>query len=687
MIRLLLSTWLLSIAALPAEIQAFKITHPTPEESPPIPIPIRGEILLKSSDTLKLLPPTPSAEEPRILEFEAFTITPPTSLSLSPLRAPDSPHPPLALPPPGHSETWVPYRHKITTMPRDWSAILLHFHLPQDGEIRIRSLTWRKERPGEFSTQKNPSTSVPSALLDEELSRAYPASLTSVHIGPEEITIRGETGGSESTPIYLAEIPMDRLINDPDRFEQTTAISPAADGTFEATLPRIRQRLGKPYDRLTSRWRLVTTSPAGHLPISHARYPSEIACRSPELPPPHIRSKKGLGGWTTTRLPDELRQLDIAAVTVNLPIDSLIARKNSPDALPYTWQGRTYHASRRTLAKFDATLRKAAEENTVVSLILLVRNPARGGAPSQIAHPAATPQGTYAMPNLISQEGIAAYGGLLNFIAERWSLPGFPHGRVHHWIVHNEIDAGWTWTNAGEIEALPYMDLYQRSLRLTDLIIRQYDPHARAFISLTHYWAKPGPPAFYGSRTMLELLTRFTSAEGDFPWALAYHPYPSSLRNPRTWQDKDATFSFDSPKITPRNIEVLDAWMNRPEMKYQGTVRPIHLSENGFNSPTYSPQNLTDQAAAMAYAWKKIAPLPSIQVWHYHNWIDNRNEGGLRIGLRRFPDDESAPLGKKPIWHLYQDLGTPREAHASAPYLETIGIPQWSDILHTDTIR
>ena len=89
----------------------------------------------------------------------------------------------------------------------------------------------------------------------------------------------------------------------------------------------------------------------------------------------------------------------------------------------------------------------------------------------------------------------------------------------------------------------------------------------------------------------------------------------------------------------------------------------------------------------MAYVWKKLAPLDSITAFQYHNWIDNRNEGGLRIGLRRFPDDESAPLGKKPIWHLYQDLGTPREAHASAPYLETIGIPQWSDILHTDTIR
>src|SRR5690606_3732739 len=102
------------------------------------------------------------------------------------------------------------------------------------------------------------------------------------------------------------------------------------------------------------------------------------------------------------------------------------------------------------------------------------------------------------------------------------------------------------------------------------------------------------------------------------------------LFNPRTWEDAGATFSFATKKITPRNLEVLDAWMLRDDMRYRGQIRPVHLSENGFNSRDYSPERLKEQAAGMALAWKKLTDLRTIEVWHYHNWIDHPDEGGLR---------------------------------------------------------
>jgi hypothetical protein len=186
---------------------------------------------------------------------------------------------------------------------------------------------------------------------------------------------------------------------------------------------------------------------------------------------------------------------------------------------------------------------------------------------------------------------------------------------------------------------------------------------------------------------LIDLLVRYENAEGDFPWALAYHPYPQNLFNPRTWEDHQATFSFESPKITPKNLEVLDAYMKQPALLFRGKVRPVHLSENGFNSKDYSAKELADQAAGMALAWKKMAKLSSIESWQYHNWIDNRHEGGLKIGLRKFPDEPGDPFGKKPIWHLYQALGTPDEDKLAAPYLPVIGITSWDQVLHTAPIR
>ena len=482
---------------------------------------------------------------------------------------------------------------------------------------------------------------------------------------------------------------MDIVLDDPRSWQTLVGIKPEPDGSFKIDIPRRRQRDGFDYDRLTSRWQLVRKSAAGATPLSHARYAEWVDCRSPQLPSANPKNKKGLGGWHRGRFPDELDQLGISAVTVNLLVNSCVSLKAEPGTVPFQWQGRTYYAREKKLADLDETFREAQKHGAMVSAILLLSNPAKSADPvvKLMGHPDALRQGTYAMPNVTSPEGIALYGGILNFMAERWSRPDGKYGRVHHWIIHNEVDAGWVWTNAGDKPAIVYLDLYQRSMRLMDLIARQYDPNARPFISLTHHWAHHGAAHWHGSKLLVDLLVRFTRAEGDFPWAMAYHPYPQNLFNPRTWEDEQATFSFDTPKITPKNLEVLDAYMKQPDLLYHGKVRPVHLSENGFNSKDYSPKELEDQAAGMALAWKKMAILSSIESWQYHNWIDNRSEGGLRIGLRKFPDEPGDACGKKPIWHLYQALGTPEEDAAAEPYLKTIGIRSWEDALHREIIR
>jgi len=188
-------------------------------------------------------------------------------------------------------------------------------------------------------------------------------------------------------------------------------------------------------------------------------------------------------------------------------------------------------------------------------------------------------------------------------------------------------------------------------------------------------------------REVLKHLLAFSRVEGDFDWGIAHHPYPESLREPKTWLDQKATFAFDTPLITFKNIEVLDAWVKRPEHRYLGRdVRPVHLTEQGPNSRDYSPRALEEQAAAMAYVWQKVRALDAIEGFQFHNWIDNRREGGLRIGLRRFPDDPAEPLGKKPVWHVYGALGTADEEAACAFALPIIGIRSWSEVLHRGPI-
>lgn len=214
------------------------------------------------------------------------------------------------------------------------------------------------------------------------------------------------------------------------------------------------------------------------------------------------------------------------------------------------------------------------------------------------------------------------------------------------------MNAGWVWTNAGEKSALLY-------------------------------WGAPPTPRIYAGRDLLDLLLDFGRAEGDFAWAIAFHPYPQNLFEPRVWEDDQVSFSPGTPKITFKNLEVLDAWVKQPRTRFLGkTVRTVHLSEQGLNARNYENKSLRDQAAGMAYAWNKLKHLSSIEVFHYHNWVDNRGEGGLRLGLRRFPDDKDEPLGKKPIWFVYQALETPSEDAVTAPYKAVVGVANWSHVRH-----
>jgi hypothetical protein len=287
------------------------------------------------------------------------------------------------------------------------------------------------------------------------------------------------------------------------------------------------------------------------------------------------------------------------------------------------------------------------------------------------------------MPDLTTAESTAAYVLALDLLARRYSRADGRYGRVHHWIMHNEVDMGWVWTNCGARPELVFFDQYYRSMRLAHLVLRRQDPHAKVFISLTHHWSETADPATcFPSRDLLGRLLAFGRAEGDFDWGLAHHPYPSSLLEPRTWLDRDAEFRLDTPKITFRNLEVLDAWVRRPEVLFEGRLRSVHLSEQGPNSRDYSDQALREQAAAMAYVWKKLDRLDSIEGFEYHNWVDNRHEGGLRIGLRRFPDDQQDPSGPKPIWHLYRALGTPGEDRACDFAKPIIGIADWEEVRH-----
>lgn len=544
----------------------------------------------------------------------------------------------------------------------------------------LRAPTAREQELAAAREAKREAEAQHDLRLRQYLAAAFPARITRVAVTADQVVIEtdvGEVNGAELAEVTLAQ--------DVTALDQPVFTVPAA---AKVTVPRFRPEPGGVADRLLSRW--VLRRADGTL-LSAARYADDDAVTArAELPLPQPRSRKGLGGFGAERFEHgaDADQLGIGYVTVNILL-SFMRPGPSEKTIEFEYGGRRYYADRGMIEGWDRTMRFCDERGIVVSAIVLI--PKANGFPKPLGdifmHPDCDPSAIFTMPNLTTAEGVRYYAAALDFLAERWSRPDRAYGRVHHWIMHNEVDAGWVWTNAGPKTLPLYLDLYHRSMRAAHLIARQYDARAKAFISLTHHWTWAYDPRFYGSKEVQEMLAGYSAREGDFDWGIAYHPYPESLRNPRCWEDKKVDFTFDTPLITFKNLEVLAAWVERPAMKYRGARRrTVHLTEQGPNSPDYSEASLRDQAACMAYAWQKLKHLDAIEAFQYHNWLDNRHEGGLRIGLRKFPDDEFKGEAK-PVWHVYQKLDTPDEVQACAFALEVIGAQGWDEVRYTGEIR
>ena len=81
--------------------------------------------------------------------------------------------------------------------------------------------------------------------------------------------------------------------------------------------------------------------------------------------------------------------------------------------------------------------------------------------------------GNYTMPNLTTAEAFNMYAAALTFMAERYCAD--TPGRIHHWIMHNEVDMADDWTNMGDQPTMRLLDRYVKSMRICYNIVRQYD--------------------------------------------------------------------------------------------------------------------------------------------------------------------------------------------------------------------
>lgn len=558
-------------------------------------------------------------------------------------------------------------------------------------EIKGLSIRERNEKEKKIAQEKLDFKKNDQAINQQFLAyigKTFSSKIVDVKVNASKINISG------SIPNASEGYSLVEILPGGQPFDETNYGTPLLlkTSSFTVEVDRYQEKDGLRYDRGLSRWAVVRKNQNKMELQSHARYADEIQAKY-QLTPLKLKSKKGLGGYDNTRgFHSDLDDLQISSITVNVSISSFLNLTDKGNSITHSYNGKTYYMSKSYIDNLDKTFKTAAARDIVVSAVILVQSAAQSvdqAAGKLLQHPDFSPGANvfFTMPRMDNLTSIHAYAAALDFLASRYCQPGSPNGRIHSFIMHNEVDQGIVWTNMGPDRPLNvFLDNYYQSMRLAYNILRNYDSNAEVLGSFTHSWNESATggdyfAGYYTAKEMIEGIIKYSNVEGDFQWGLACHPYPEDLTEPKTWNDKRATFSKSSPLVTFKNLEVLDDWIKQTGHKYKKTIkRTLWLSENGTNSRTYSEQDLKEQAAGFAYAWKKFKQLDGIDAIQWHNWIDNRGEFGLRIGLRRFPDDEAEPGGTKPVWHLYKAAGTDTEDTTFEPYKAVIGISDWKEL-------
>ncbi len=536
--------------------------------------------------------------------------------------------------------------------------------------LRIRVMTDEEKRQEQIADSIEKAKAAMARNLTNYLAAEYESKVKNVDVSYDSITISGTCVGEGKYAI--ADIAPFEDVTETAKFDYITAI-PNGDFTVKVKRKLVRSSLAR-YDRALSKWAIVRINDDGtHTLVSHARYADEVyATYSAEKC--DFKGKKGIAAGGGSKYIADFDSLDVHSITQNVVLSKIIStKKSSAFSSPYSYGGSTYYINMGAVAGYDATLKAAQKKGIVVEAIILTPTG------SEYTDPECT-GGYYTMPNMTTAAATNFYAASLDYLAKRYSSG--ENGRIHHWIMHNEVDEGDTWTNMGSQPEMRFYDRYIKSMRLCYNIVRQYDQNASVLGSYTHTWYISGND--FSPRNMLEQNVLYSKVEGDFRWGVAYHPYPISLLKPEFWTDdkRYAMFSNNSAYVTFYNPEVINAWILKKEHLYKdGTKRVLVFSEQGTNSPTYSDTDLAKQAAGAAWIWKKITKLDGIDAMQWHNWADNRAEFGLRIGLRAYSEGKFKDLDPKPVWYVWQAAGTDREDEVFKPYLGVIGISSWNGIV------
>lgn len=402
---------------------------------------------------------------------------------------------------------------------------------------------------------------------------------------------------------------------------------------------------------------------------------AKVAARQTTKSFPVATSKKGL----QVEIPADAIALGVKHAVFNFNLSAMFATTPSPSNPTWVRNGRKYSFDQGYLARRDAEIKQLSDSGALVYLVVLVYESQKHDF---LLHPdyAADAPNRISAFNTVTEEGREALSAAMEFMADRWSGSKTANGRVVGYIMGNEVNSHWWWSNCGEKTMAQFVHDYADAISLAEKAVRTASDWARVYVSLDHHWtirhSKQNPRRSFFGKDFLESFAAAAKQQGDPEWHLAFHPYPENLFDARFWEDETALPTLDSPRVTFNNLSVLTDFMKQPAMRLHGEPRSIILSEQGFHTKR-GAEGERLQAAAYCYAYRKVAMAQDIDAFILHRHVDHPKEGGLNLGLRKYNPANRASGSKKIIYNVFRDADRENWRQSFEFALPIVGLEDW----------
>ena len=415
---------------------------------------------------------------------------------------------------------------------------------------------------------------------------------------------------------------------------------------------------------------------------------SADACRGNTALPP---MGKPLGTWVTCP-GEDMDSYGFGGMMTEINTAWIMTLAPSAEDIPHVWNNKTYWFVKSMMDTYDRLMMPSVQRGLPVLLRLINRFSYRlKGSDSRlremIGHPAYEDTGfseQMSAFNITTEEGMDAYCACVDFLCARYTDPASPLFCVTVMDVGNEINSQAVWHNCGPMDCQAYMEEYTQQLRLAHLIGQTYNSAFRVDVSFDHHFSRayrPDPLRYYSAKECLLRLAEISRRDGDFSWGISAHPYPEDLTKPDFYNDATALFSYGTPRITMKNIEVWQRVAEHPAVAYGGKARAVVFDEQGFHTDYDDPESENKGAYAFVLLWLKMRRCPSIEQFLINRYTDmpQNDEGGLHLGLRYeegYADDEHLfvhPGPYKKISYAIRAMNSPAEAQWIHDAREFIG--------------